>query len=147
VLLAWWDRGAENDAMRILAKAQSRYSPLVAVLLGLAIASTIGAHALRHAAVSAVHASRNMVYQFRLEVEPAVVTGGIVVSRNRDTIAGGAMGCAAGAALGAGTAAVLGFASGGLALPAVPPAAALGCAAGGAIGIAVGYPLDNWVLN
>lgn len=133
--------------MRILAKAQSRYSPIVVVLLGLAIASTVGAHALRHAAVSAVHASRDLVYQFRLEVEPAVVTGGFVVSRNRHTIAGGAMGCAAGAALGAGAAAVFGVASGGLALPAVPPAAALGCAAGGAVGIAVGYPLDNWVLD
>jgi hypothetical protein len=133
--------------VRILAKTQSRYSPFVVVLVGLALGSTIGAHALHHAAVSAVHASRNMVYQFRLEVEPAVVTGGLVVSRNRHTIAGGAMGCAAGAALGAGAAAVLGFASGGLALPAVPPAAALGCAAGGAIGIAVGYPLDSWAFN
>jgi hypothetical protein len=133
--------------MRILAKAQSRYSPLVLVLLGLAIASTIGAHALRHAAVSAVHASRDLVYQLRLQVEPAVVTGGLVVSRNRHTIAGGAMGCTTGAALGAGAAAVFGIASGGLALPAVPPAAALGCAAGGAVGIAVGYPLDNWALD
>jgi hypothetical protein len=133
--------------MRILAKAQSRYSPLVVVLLGLAIASTVGAHALRHAAVSAVHASRDMVYQFRLQVEPAVVSGGLFVSRNRHTIAGGAMGCSAGAAIGGGAAAVVGFASGGLALPAVPPAAALGCAAGGAVGIAVGYPLDNWALD
>ena len=133
--------------MRILAKTQSRYSPLIVVLLGLAIASTIGAHALRHAAVSAVHGSRDLVYQFRLEVEPAVVTGGLVVSRNRNTIAGGAMGCTAGAALGAGAAAVFGFASGGLALPAVPPAAALGCAAGGAVGVAVGYPLDSWAFN
>jgi hypothetical protein len=133
--------------MRILAKAQSRYSPLVVVLLGLAIASAVGAHALRHAAVSAVHASRDMVYQFRLQVEPAVVTGGLVVSRNRHTIAGGAMGCGTGAALGAAAAAVFGLASGGLALPAVPPAAALGCAAGGAVGIALGYPLDNWALD
>jgi hypothetical protein len=133
--------------VRILAKTQSRYSPFVVVLVGLALGSTIGAHALHHAAVSAVHASRNMVYQFRLEVEPAVVTGGLVVSRNRHTIAGGAMGCTAGAALGAGAAAVFGFASGGLALPAVPPAAALGCAAGGAVGIAVGYPLDSWAFN
>ncbi len=133
--------------MRILAKAQSRYSPLVVVLLGLALASAVGAHALRHAAVSAVHASRDMVYQFRLQVEPAVVTGGLVVSRNRHTIAGGAMGCGAGAALGAAAAAVFGLASGGLALPAVPPAAALGCAARGAVGIAVGYPLDNWALD
>ncbi|HUC64465.1 MAG TPA: hypothetical protein VMA53_03480 [Stellaceae bacterium] len=133
--------------MRILARTQNRYSPLVAVLLGLAIASTIGAHALRHAAVSAVHASRDLVYQFRLEVEPAVVTGGLVVSRNRHTIAGGTMGCAAGAGLGASAAAVFGVVSGGLALPAVPPAAALGCAAGGAVGIAVGYPLDNWAFN
>lgn len=133
--------------MRILARTQLRFSPVIVFLVALAIASSVGAHALHHGLASAVHASRDAIYRLRLDVEPAVVTGGLVVSRNRHTIAGAAMGCGTGAATGAGIAAVLGLASGGIALAALPPAAGLGCAVGAAGGIAIGYPLDSWALN
>jgi hypothetical protein len=133
--------------MRILARPQGiRYSPLVAVLVALAILAVIGERALRRDAAHAVRAVPVAVNRLRAEVEPAVFFGGIVVSRNRHVIAGAAMGCGVGAALGAGSAAVLGLASGGLGFAAVPPAAAFGCAIGGGAGIAVGYPLDNWAL-
>jgi hypothetical protein len=70
-------------------------------------------------------------------VEPAIYIGGIVVSRSRNTIAAGVMGCATGAMIGGG----LSLATGGLALPL---AASLGCGIGALSGGALGWPLDDY---
>jgi hypothetical protein len=133
--------------MRILARSSGiRYSPVIAVALALAVLGVIGQHALRRQ-IDAAMGGSSAVDRLRHDVEPAVVLGGIVVSRNRHTIAGAALGCGSGAALGAAGAAVLGLASGGIGFAAVPPAAGLGCLVGGALGVAEGYPLDNWALD
>lgn len=77
-------------------------------------------------------------------VEPAIYVGGIFVSRSRNTIAAGVMGCAAGAGTGAAIAGGLSLVSGGLALPSVPLAGALGCGIGALGGAALGWPLDDF---
>lgn len=132
--------------MRILARSNGiRYSPIIIVALILAVLGVIGQHALQRRFAAAGGA--NAIDRLRHDVEPAVVLGGIVVSRNRHTIAGAALGCTAGAALGAGGAAALGVASGGIGFAAVLPAAGFGCLIGGGLGVAEGYPLDNWALD
>ncbi|HWI25342.1 MAG TPA: hypothetical protein VN668_00105 [Stellaceae bacterium] len=134
--------------MRILAKTQAaRYSPVIAVLLALAILALIGERAMVRGAADAARAVPIAMSRLRADAEPAVVTGGILVSRNRHIIAGAGMGCGLGAAVGAGSAALLGLVTGGLGFAAAAPAAAFGCAVGGAAGIAVGYPLDSWALT
>lgn len=77
-------------------------------------------------------------------VEPAIYIGGIFVSRSRNTIAAGVMGCAAGAGTGAAIAGGLSLVTGGLALPSVPFAGALGCSIGAVSGAALGWPLDDY---
>jgi hypothetical protein len=130
--------------LRILARTPTlRYSPAIAVVLALALTSVLGPKLLVRAANKTADAIRDLPSA----VEPAVFAGGIVVSRSRHAIAGGIMGCGAGAGVGAGSAAVFGMASGGLGMAAVPAAAAIGCGVGAAGGIAVGYPLDEWVLT
>lgn len=83
----------------------------------------------------------------RLQVEPAIARGGIMVSRNRNTIAGAMGGCGAGAVAGAASAAALAVVTGGAGLAAMPAGAGLGCLLGGASGAALGYPLDDWALT
>jgi hypothetical protein len=134
--------------MRLLARNHTiRYSPVIAFLLVLMVVSLLGEHALRRGLSSAAWAEQTAIHHVRLAVEPGLVLGGIVVSRNRHVIAGAVMGCAAGAAVGAGSAAALGLATGGIGLAALPPAAGAGCIVGAAAGIAVGYPLDTWALT
>jgi hypothetical protein len=77
-------------------------------------------------------------------VEPAIYIGGIFVSRSRNTIAAGVMGCATGAGAGAAIAGGLSLVTGGLALPSVPFAGALGCGIGAVSGAALGWPLDDF---
>jgi hypothetical protein len=134
--------------MRMLVRTQSvRYSPVIVLVLALAILSVIGQRTLLRGLSGAAGAGYSAVDRLRAEVEPVVFLGGLVVSRNRHTIAGGVMGCASGAALGAGGGAVFGLATGGVGFAAVPPAAAIGCLLGAASGIAMGYPLDSWALD
>lgn len=134
--------------MRLLVRPYGiRYSPILLLLLVLAILGVIGQHALLLDVGRAAGAGEGAVYRLRRDVEPAIVLGGIVVSRNRHTIAGGVLGCASGAALGAASAAALGLATGGIGLAALPPAAGVGCVVVGALGVATGYPLDNWALE
>ena len=134
--------------MRILAKAPgSRYSQVVALLLLLAAVSLIGERALLRGADRAASAGRRVADTIRIEVEPLIFRGGVIVSRSRHVIAGAAMGCGAGAAVGAGAAALAGLATGGLGWAAIAPAAGIGCLIGGGGGIAVGYPLDTWALT
>ena len=134
--------------MRILARAQGiRYSPVIALVLALAVVSVIGERALRRGAHSAAGVSARIADTIRLEVEPVIFIGGLVVSRSRHVIAGAVMGCGAGAATGAGAAVVAGVLTGGLGWAAVPPAAGVGCLVGAGAGIAVGYPLDSWSLE
>jgi hypothetical protein len=75
--------------------------------------------------------------------EKAIVLGGILVYRNRHTIAGAGLGCAAGAMLGMTSVAAAGAVTGGAALAGTPQAVALGCGAGAAAGAALGYPMDH----
>jgi hypothetical protein len=134
--------------MRILARAPGiRYSPVIALVLALAVVSVIGQRAVKRGAHSAAGVSARVADTIRLDVEPAVFLGGLVVSRSRHVIAGAVMGCGAGAAAGAGAAVVAGIVTGGLGWAAVPPAAGIGCLVGAGGGIAVGYPLDSWALQ
>ncbi|MGO8918307.1 MAG: hypothetical protein ACLQJR_20600 [Stellaceae bacterium] len=136
--------------MRILAKASGiKYSPIVVLVLALAVLSVIGERALLRGARGARGAATvatNVADTLRLQVEPAIFIGGLVVSRNRHIIAGAAMGCATGAATGAGAAALAGVLTGGLGWAAIPPAAGIGCLVGAGAGVAVAYPLDSWAL-
>ena len=75
--------------------------------------------------------------------EKAIVLGGVLVYRNRHTIAGAGLGCAAGAMLGMTSVAAAGAVTGGAALAGTPQAVALGCGAGAAAGAALGYPMDH----
>lgn len=84
------------------------------------------------------------IERMQRSVEPAIYIGGIFVSRSRNTIAAGMMGCAAGAGTGAAIAGGLSRVSGGLALPSVPLAGALGCGFGALGGAALGRPLDDY---
>lgn len=134
--------------MRILARAQAtRYSPVIALVVALAVVSVVGERALRRSAHSAAGISARVADTIRIEVEPAIFIGGLIVSRSRHVIAGAVMGCGAGAATGAGAAVVAGVLTGGVGWAAIPPAAAIGCVVGAGGGIAVGYPLDNWAMQ
>lgn len=134
--------------MRILAKAQGiRVSPVIALVLALGLASVLGERALRRSVQGTAGYGASFTTLLRLEVEPALFKGGIVVSRNRHIIAGAAMGCAAGAAVGGGGAAAAGLVSGGLAWAAIPAATGIGCLIGAGAGAALGYPLDSWALT
>lgn len=131
--------------MRILARQSGiRYSPLIALLLALGIASLIAGQ--RAVWRGAADAGESAVETIRYQVEPAIFIGGLLVSRSRHVIAGATLGCAAGAAVGAGGAAVVGVATGGAGFAALPVAAGVGCLIGAAGGIALGYPLDSWSL-
>ena len=81
--------------------------------------------------------------EFTTEARQAIILGGAVVAQNRNTIAGGALGCAVGAALAASSAAMLGVPTGGASAAVAPNAMAAGCALGTAGGAALGYPLDH----
>jgi hypothetical protein len=76
------------------------------------------------------------------QARQAIIAGGAVVSLNRYTISGGALGCALGATLGASTMVASGVPTGGATIAATPNAMILGCALGAATGAAMGYPLD-----
>ncbi len=76
--------------------------------------------------------------------EPAIYTGGIFVSRSRNTIAGGVMGCAAGVGAGIAITGGLSLVTGGLALLSVPVAGVIGCGVGAFGGAALGRPLDDF---
>ena len=133
--------------MRILAKAQGvKYSPVIVLVLALAIFSVIGQRTLIRGVHGAAVAGENALEWIRIEVEPTVFVGGLFVSRSRHVIAGAAMGCVAGGTVGAGSAAVLGAITGGIGLATLPPAAGIGCLLGAGGGIAIGYPLDSWSL-
>lgn len=132
--------------MRIIAKAQAiRSTPVVALLLALAVLSLVGGE--RVLLRGATGAGARVADTIRLEVEPAIYVGGVIVSRSRHVIAGAVMGCAAGAATGAGAAALAGLVTGGVGWAAIPPAAGIGCLVGAGGGVAVGYPLDSWALQ
>lgn len=134
--------------MRILARTSGiRYSPLIALVLALGIVSlAAGQRVVWRGLAGAADAGQSAVETIRYQVEPAIFVGGLLVSRSRHVIAGAAMGCTAGAAVGAGGAAIVGVATGGAGLAALPAAAGIGCLAGAAGGIALGYPLDSWSL-
>lgn len=134
--------------MRILARAPGiKYSPVVALVLALAVVTLVGERAVLRGARGAATVGARVADTIRLEIEPAVFIGGLVVSRSRHVIAGAVMGCAAGAGVGAGAAAIAGVVTGGLGWAAIPPAAGIGCLVGAGGGIAVGYPLDSWALS
>jgi len=81
--------------------------------------------------------------EFTTQARQAIILGGAVVAQNRNTIAGGALGCAVGAALAASSAAMLGVPTGGASVAVAPNAMAAACALGTAGGLALGYPLDH----
>ena len=86
---------------------------------------------------------RPAIEEFVDGAERAIELGGIVIYRNRHTLAGAILGCAAGATAGSVSGLAAGLATGGGALAATPAAAALGCGIGGAAGAALGRPLDR----
>ena len=77
------------------------------------------------------------------EARQAIILGGAVVAQNRNTIAGGALGCAVGTALAASSAAMLGVPTGGASVAVAPNAMVAACALGTAGGAMLGYPLDH----
>jgi hypothetical protein len=136
--------------MRILAKsARFRMSPLLGISLALALAlsTQVSGRLLLRGMHGAARAGQATIEAARLQVEPALFIGGLLVSRSRHIIAGSIMGCTAGATVGGGAAAVASLATGGVALPSIPLAAGIGCLVGGATAAAIAYPLDSWALE
>ncbi|HEX7967853.1 MAG TPA: hypothetical protein VF502_06510 [Stellaceae bacterium] len=76
------------------------------------------------------------------QAHDAIIIGGIIVSMNRNTISGGAVGCALGAATGASSTLALAVPTAGATIAAAPNATMVGCALGAAGGAALGYSLD-----
>jgi hypothetical protein len=134
--------------MRILERTQGiKYSQIVVLVLALVLLPFLGQRTLIRGVKAGAAAGENVLESVRVEIEPVIFMGGMVVSRSRHVIAGAAMGCVSGAAFGAGAAALLGAVTGGAGLAALPPAAFIGCLAGAGAGIAMGYPLDTWSLE
>ena len=109
-------------------------------------AETIDTHALIHQAFAAAEdwADRlaDRANDFAAAAHDAIIIGGIIVSQNRNTISGGAVGCTLGAATGMGSTMALAVPTGGATIAATPNAMMLGCALGAAGGAALGYQLD-----
>ena len=107
-------------------------------------------HAIIHQAFGAAEAvaenwadrTIDRAQDYAAAAHDAILIGGIIVSQNRNTISGGAVGCALGAATGVGSTVALALPTGGAALAATPNATLLGCALGAAGGAALGYQLD-----
>jgi len=112
-----------------------------------AMAQTGSSHEAIHQFFSGMEALANRLAdksdEFTTEAHQAIILGGAVVAQNRNTIAGGALGCAVGAALAASSAAMLGVPTGGASVAVAPNAMAAACALGTAGGAALGYPLDH----
>ena len=126
--------GRESISMRIAA-------PAIAVGLLLFAGPTRAAMPEAAAGGWAVLQARAAALQDWMD--KAIVAGAVVIYRNRHTLAGTGLGCAAGAALGAGSAVAAGAATGGAAFAGTPQAMALGCGLGAAAGAALGYPMDH----
>ncbi len=81
--------------------------------------------------------------QSATQAREAIVAGGAIIAQNRNTLSGGALGCALGALAAGGSAAVLGVQSGGATATAAPDAVLAGCALGALGGASLGYQLDH----
>lgn len=121
--------------------------PLLALLLVITVIAHPPRPFLATALQSAGDRTQMLADRLRLRIEPVIATGGMIVSRNRNTIAGAVTGCAAGATLGAATTAAFGLATGGVGLAAIPVGAGIGCLVAAIGGGAMGYPLDSWALS
>lgn len=121
-------------------KAKAVLPALTLALLSLAAPARADTHEAVHQAFTTME---GWVDRFLDQSEAAIVEGGAVISMNRNTVSGGALGCAAGAALGAGSTVMLGIPTGGATIAAAPDAVAIGCAVGAIGGAALGYPLDH----
>ena len=80
---------------------------------------------------------------FSHQARETIIAGGAVVAQNRNTISGGALGCAAGAAAAAGSAILLAPPTAGASAAAVPNVAVMGCALGALGGASLGWGLDH----
>ena len=81
--------------------------------------------------------------QLTIQARQAIIMGGAAIAQNRNTLSGGALGCAAGAIALGGSVAILRPPTAGAAVAASPDAIAMGCVLGALGGASLGYELDH----
>jgi len=81
--------------------------------------------------------------EFSHHAREAIIAGGALVAQNRNTISGGALGCAAGAVVAGSSAVLLSAPSAGASAAVAPDAVAAGCALGALTGAGLGWELDH----
>ena len=97
-------------------------------------------HETIHQAFAAMEA---VTQDLAARAQEAILIGGALVSQHRNTVSGGALGCALGATAGASSALALALPTGGVSVGATPDAVAVGCGIGMVGGAALGYQLDH----
>ena len=112
--------------------------------LSLASLSPEAARADTHETIHQAFAAMEAVTQdLASHAQEAILIGGALVSQHRNTVSGGALGCALGATAGASSALALALPTGGVSVGAAPNAVAIGCGLGMIGGAALGYQLDH----
>ena len=111
--------------------------PLISLLPNTARADT---HETIHQAFVAME---SITQDLAARAQEAILMGGALVSQHRNTVSGGALGCALGATAGASSALALALPTGGVSVGAAPNAVAIGCGIGMIGGAALGYQLDH----
>jgi hypothetical protein len=97
-------------------------------------------HETIHQAFAAMEA---VTQDVAARAQEAILLGGALVSQHRNTVSGGALGCALGATAGASSTLALALPTGGVSIGAAPNAVAIGCGLGMVGGAALGYQLDH----
>lgn len=110
----------------------------------LASLSPAAARADTHETIHEAFAAAEAVTQDLVaRAQQAILIGGAIVSQHRNTVSGGAFGCALGATAAAGSVLALALPTVGVSVGAAPDAVAIGCGLGMIGGAALGYQLDH----
>jgi hypothetical protein len=128
----------------IMVSATNRFLPIA--LLSVLVAGPVGLLADQMIGANSPPLSATLA-QVDHRAEHAVMLGGILIERHRHEAAGALEGCTLGAIAGGITAVAIGIATGGAAFALVPSFVSIGCGIGAAGGVAVGYPLDDYLLD